>query len=454
MTIKNLNNNSKITGKLILRGEVRNLTNLLVGSGNEKELGFEVLKDPEGQPYIPGSSFAGMIKAHFVQYCKIESEYDMAHRDYLWGSENTNDQETMQSHLIVDDLQLLNTASIGSRDGVSIDYTSGISNNYYNYEFVNPDARFAFKLELTLRDGVDIPLLLSYMKFIWQRADQHLYFQGAFTSHYFGLLSFENVQWMYFDFKQSLHAEHWFAFLRKQLTPQASQLLDNSEQIVLPEIKPSNELHFKAKFSIKSNLIIGSANRNVNDHVDKSHLVNYKDEPIVSSKSVRGAIRQRMRKIYQHLKPEDKIDPTQQLFGFAENKNAKKGRIQFQESIISNGNFVAQNRISICRLTGKVLTGALATEIVEQKGEFTLEFKISEPTPKEIFLLLQALKDMIHKDLPLGGNTSVGRGVLEGKSLEVRNGKPLFKWLAKPETIEYDASWKEILTQNPFSHVQ
>jgi hypothetical protein len=84
---------------------------------------------------------------------------------------------------------------------------------------------------------------------------------------------------------------------------------------------------------------------------------------------------------------------------------------------------LVQSRIKIDRFTGGAYPTALFSEqpvFAKDDTELTLYLELLSPKDYEIGLLLLLLKDLWTGDLPLGGEISVGRGRLEGKSAELR----------------------------------
>jgi CRISPR/Cas system CSM-associated protein Csm3 (group 7 of RAMP superfamily) len=78
-----------------------------------------------------------------------------------------------------------------------------------------------------------------------------------------------------------------------------------------------------------------------------------------------------------------------------------------------------QSRIKIDRFTGGAYPTALFSEqpvFAKDDTELTLYLELLSPKDYEIGLLLLLLKDLWTGDLPLGGEISVGRGRLRGRS--------------------------------------
>jgi len=93
-------------------------------------------------------------------------------------------------------------------------------------------------------------------------------------------------------------------------------------------------------------------------------------------------------------------------------------RVVTEESLVTNGSDLVQSRVKIDRFTG----GSFPTALFSQQpvfggdaAEVKLSLALRNPEDAEIGLLLLVLKDLWTEDLPLGGESSVGRGRLAGK---------------------------------------
>src|SRR5690606_32603670 len=94
-------------------------------------------------------------------------------------------------------------------------------------------------------------------------------------------------------------------------------------------------------------------------------------------------------------------------------------RVMVTETVMQNVKTdLVQNRVSIDRFTG----GARETALFSEQPAFggndtnvTIDLRLVNPKDHEIGLLLLLLKDLWTGDLPLGGESSVGRGRLEGE---------------------------------------
>jgi len=73
--------------------------------------------------------------------------------------------------------------------------------------------------------------------------------------------------------------------------------------------------------------------------------------------------------------------------------------------------------VAIDRFTQGVVPTALFDEQPYVGGTVHLRFELRNPRDGEIGLLLLVLKDLLTGQLPIGGTSSVGRGVLVGRRM-------------------------------------
>ena len=81
------------------------------------------------------------------------------------------------------------------------------------------------------------------------------------------------------------------------------------------------------------------------------------------------------------------------------------------------------SRIKIDRFTGGVVDGALFDEEPIYGGQLKVAMELRSPKEGEAGLLLLVLKDLLTGDLPVGGTSAVGRGVLRGTAEFTIDGK-------------------------------
>jgi CRISPR/Cas system CSM-associated protein Csm3 (group 7 of RAMP superfamily) len=183
-----------------------------------------------------------------------------------------------------------------------------------------------------------------------------------------------------------------------------------------------------ATFSLIGSMLIRSAEYSKDKTPDAVHLKskrNDKSESIISGTSLAGVLRHRavriVKTLNQKLETQEDRDPeiVEQIFGFVVEKEklAQASRLVVQERVIEKPTELVQTRIAIDRFTGGALHGALfdAQPVFGSDETFvTLQLELRKPEKHEIGLLLLLLKDLWTGDLPIGGESSIGRGRLQG----------------------------------------
>ncbi len=109
--------------------------------------------------------------------------------------------------------------------------------------------------------------------------------------------------------------------------------------------------------------------------------------------------------------------PGERQLSAADGQSPQSSRVITEESVVEGGRDLVQSRVKIDRFTGGAFPAALFSEQPVFGGAGTtlkLNLTLRNPEPAEIGLLLLVLKDLWTGDLPLGGESSVGRGRLQG----------------------------------------
>ena len=416
--------NTKLASVIVIKGILENVSPFVIGTGKGDIIDIEIIKDENGNPYIPATSFVGALR-HFIK--RNYKEGDKNAWEYFWGSE-TNDNKGTQSHFIVSDLRLRNdedTNLIAVRDGVAIDEKTGIAKNQakYDYEIVNKDLEFEFKAEIKIREGFKDKerYILKILKTIITELKAGNVYFGAFTTKGFGRFNLKYVSVLKFDFPDD--GLEYLKYLKDSYLQKNN--LDLGEN-TLP-LKDNNYCNITADFSIKSSLIISSYTTDP-EYPDKVHI-KYNGKNILTGTSLKGAIRSRAFKIINTLCNDNqgKNEDLKILFGWADTENKKKtkhkSRVIINESIIENDDVIEkeQTRIKIDRFTGGTIPGALfqSKPLWHNNENIRLKIKIKKAQEWEVGLLLLVLKDLWNEDLPIGGEKNIGRGVLRGKKIEI-----------------------------------
>jgi len=204
--------------------------------------------------------------------------------------------------------------------------------------------------------------------------------------------------------------------------------------VALDEADRRKTFTLDAQFALYSSLLIRSEGTE-NEPSDIVHLKSWREDgksekPILSGTSLAGALRARALRIANTILGREKgrllID---EMFGRRIRTHAdlpSGSQVVVKETVVDNvsANLV-QSRVKIDRFTGGSYPQALFTQQplwVKPGGKqvhIHLELRHPQASTEADFhakigLLLLALKDLWTGDLPLGGESSVGRGRLQG----------------------------------------
>ena len=159
------------------------------------------------------------------------------------------------------------------------------------------------------------------------------------------------------------------------------------------------------------------------------------DKPVIPGTSFAGAFRHRADLIATAIgweKHEDDADTVCEMFGpvhkqgeehdESENIGLSASRVTIEERLVENVKPQWQDRVAIDRFTGGSLQSALFNEKpvypcpmkTTTETNVRLRLTLEEPDKAEIGLLLLTLRDFWYGHAALGGETSNGRGTLQG----------------------------------------
>ncbi|MFP4411320.1 RAMP superfamily CRISPR-associated protein [Coleofasciculus sp.] len=253
----------------------------------------------------------------------------------------------------------------------------------------------------------------------------------------------KRLEWLLF--------EHWCTELSPEHETYSS--IATAFGVSLDEEEDRRDRFFlEAKFTLASPLLIRSGQDSTGCAPDVVHLRSHRDgelKPVLSGTSLAGVLRHRAERIVNTLDKSKKI--VNDVFGFVEenSKQAQASRLVVHESVIENTDDLVQNRIAIDRFTGGAYHGALFSEqpiFGTDETHLTLELELRQPRKAEIGLLLLLLKDLWTSDLPVGGESSIGRGRLQGIQAKMRRqipGKATQTW-----TISQDGEHLQVSDAN------
>jgi CRISPR/Cas system CSM-associated protein Csm3 (group 7 of RAMP superfamily) len=480
----------KIHTHIVVQGEMVLQTPAHLGSGDGDDLtDMPLLFDSaDGKtPLLTGTSTAGALRSYLRArergyFTRLPNPYDPTDKNAvdterkgwavkLFGGFRSDD-EGEQSPLIVDDaFGELGSYAVEMRDGVRLmpDSRTAADKAKFDLQLWQAGTIFRLHFELAIREIDDANTLRQALVTALEGFNDGGIKLGARKRRGYG--NVHVAQWLIktFDLRKPQGLLDWIEHGADQLTstePEVTIARTADEmRTALGAQSPSADrrtyFSLDAIFSLEGSLLIRSGQGRDDKGPDTVHLHSVRangprdpnnrpvPQPILSGTSLGGALRARARKIATSISPHgNALALVDSMFGVEMKKGVspRASRAQVEETVIVNGNAdLVQNRVSIDRFTGGARETALFNEQPVFGGDDTsVEVKLSlfNPSCAEIGLLLLLLKDLWTKDLPLGGEASVGRGRLKGRSASLTyqpGGQPQLTW--KIESRENDALW-------------
>jgi CRISPR/Cas system CSM-associated protein Csm3 (group 7 of RAMP superfamily) len=432
----------KIYKRIIVKGTLVLDTPTCLGSGNSDSLtDLALLRDSvdEDKALLTGASIAGALRNYLHEY---NPKLGLA--TSLFGG----DREDDQSPLIVNDSISTKEIDIELRDGVKIDGKTGTAATKakYDFELLSAGTQFPLFFELLIeKKHQDLQKQSEYENNLKQGLAIALSgFEkgeiaiGMKKRRGFGRCKVDNWQVWEFDLKNTQQRLAWLTFDRDWASEYVIPSNDKKIEQIFGDIGDDQRDLFTitAKFSLVGSMLIRSAEYSEHKTPDAVHLKskrNDESKSIISGTSLAGVLRHRAVRIVKTLNPNIVIpegkdrqpEIIEKIFGFVAEDEKRKdvlkaqaSRLIVEEKVIEKPTELVQTRIAIDRFTGGAMHGALFDAQPVFSGEVELKLELRNPKDKdneyEIGLLLLLLKDLWTGDLPIGGESSIGRGRLQG----------------------------------------
>ena len=431
-----------------------------------------LLRDADGKPFIPGASIAGVVRNYLARKIMIWDNY--AHADgikkeptvlrQLFGGAGEND--TMSTLIIADATCVPNTEKTFIRDGVRIVPETGIAADgaKYDVEVIERGAEFKFEFVCIIRKGDNqskFEKLFLALLHGFQQGDIHL---GTRTRRGYGRGQVESWDIRDLKMKKPQHVMAW-------LSGDVWKGNQGSTKNLIPSPLSIDQRRFfriEADFKLITSLLIRSSSEDPKEPdkiPDMTHL-HSDGEPVVPGTSFAGAFRHRASLIANAIdwsKKTGDADAVCEMFGpvhkQAQPTNQQKelwaSRILIEERIVENVKMQWQDRVAIDRFTG----GSLQSALFNQKPAYPCSVKdatepnirlrltLEEPEKAEIGLLLLTLRDFWYGHAAIGGETSNGRGTLQGIKAQLKY-KYSDSLVPKVWRLSHDNDNKHIIIEN------
>lgn len=423
-----------IVRRIIVEGDLILQTPSHFGNGDSSDLlDMPLLVDPHDNktPLLTGASIAGALRSYLRQTSRVEDSI------LLFGGQKEDD-EGEQSPLIVEDAY---GEAYGSllRHGVRIEAASrtAAAGALYDTQLWQAGTRFPLRFELVIRATDNEAKMKQALATALAGLEEGRITLGARKSRGYGQVRAENWQVKAYNLRDSEQLLNWLEQGGTSLSGEpANATIKDALGVANLLADRRHYLEMEAAFILDGSLLIRSGQGKDDVGPDTVHLHARQADgtlrPILSGTSLAGVLRARALKIANTLSPAKASSLVDGLFGgpykdpISGEPKLRASRVVVRETAV--GTFdpekpgaradLVQNRVSIDRFTGGARETALFDEQPVWGNENTkvkIHARLNEPAEHEIGLLLLLLKDLWTGDLPLGGESSVGRGRLRGQ---------------------------------------
>lgn len=419
---------SQYNKKLFIFMQVKLISPLCIGNNISESTDLDVIRDYDGNPFIPASSIAGAFRAYLGKDSKaIEN---------LFGYTKRDEKETIskKSNLILYDSYFKHKIETDIRDGIQLNQDKQtISGNKYDMEVIPSNEFFDLKMELDVGIDMEEQVLLDCLKRIcfgiqegeirFGHKKNRGYGQSRIEAVYLKQYEkgkIENLEdsWIYFDCNKK--SSTWASFMMDVTQEWLDYTSINEHTYYSIKI----DLHLDGGISIRqyagsskepdfSQITMRGENKTSSTKVNS--FVNR--IPVIPGTSWNGAIRHRCQSMLSELGlPEIKTSyMIRKMFGYVDEqeKSAESSNIIIGESQIIGSSPLVSRRTKINHFSSAPMNRQLYEELTYFTGKTSLEIKVrkTEYSDWMIGLLLLVIKDIYNGYLAIGGQTSIGRGI-------------------------------------------
>jgi CRISPR/Cas system CSM-associated protein Csm3 (group 7 of RAMP superfamily) len=473
---------------------------LRVGSGQGEQTDSDVLCDADGHPFVPGSSLAGAFR-HYLGEIYTGKEEQEAIRG-LFGPRLRD--VGLKSRLICHPMTFEGAVVVSKRDGVRLDaYKTAEPEAKYDMQIVERGAPFQLRLEWVIRsanteseameealicaliDGLALGKLTVGAK--GRRGFGELAVTGVGVDKFDHRNREDSRRWLDWDWgeieqscdkwepgKSALIGKHRTVDLSGRRTGEDYELcvpLKIKHTIMIrhyatdPESEDLDADYVQLKSVVARDGSPGPSDPNAEDgqSKDEANKKTYPQYPVIPGTSWAGAIRHHLAALLEDLgvKEQDANKKLEKLFGpLQDNRDVNRPEssasalwasyLRFAESVIEGGWDLPTTRTAVDRFTGSARTGALYTSRPWVGGTTKLRVRWRHDPGKDddlspdvvCGLMIWVIRDLEEGLLAVGGETAIGRGLLESEGKIELNGKPLesdahfcrkaLEWCLKP----------------------
>lgn len=413
-------NNDKIVERIYFKMRLSLESPLILGGGEAAYSDIDFLTDWNGNYFIPATSLAGAFRSHVRKI--LPSQYKNT-AEVLFGK--SEDDSALSLISIENSYFVDNKANIIKRDGIKLDYRTKttIKGAKYDYQVADAGSEVELRFDVLFREkhSICINELKQILHLLVNELAEGRVSLGAKTRRGYGRIKLVEKSFQTAVFLFPEDANKWLEFTDKEYSAGSYEFLNSQNSQIAPKI---NHTVITADLDIPYSVLIKHYSSKP-EEPDSEHIVS-KGKSVIPGTSWNGALRHAVHKISSSLGLKE--ENVEEIFGgIKEGRNLpykkrhKVSRLSINESVISGDKRINVRRTKIDRFTGGAAKSALFDAFVSYSGKTSLTLTFEKSEPWMIALVLLALKDICNGIQPVGGEASIGRGILKGSSIKVNN---------------------------------
>ncbi len=437
------------------------------GSGNfDSNVDMALARDWDYNFYIPGASLAGATRSLLARITARDFETFQGGQEenvlaMMYGKRLTKDksQTAYASLLLFDEAPCVGTPVPFVRDSVRIDSETGnaMRRGKFNHEVLPAGVEFRLRVQLILweqlAESLDRNTVRQWFRWILESFQEDGVRLGARTRRGFGRGTVAEWTIREFDMTRRADALDWLASKGSA----GGRKIGPDDLGKEPLGKANNRLTIDASFRVRTSLLIRGPSDDLNGPDTMQFTEN--GRRVAPGTSFAGILRHRVERIMntlgvngeevcnelfgnqreKHLATDE---PAPKEKGGARGEEEKAGRVFVTEAFLGKGHTSVQSRVAIDRFTGGSVEARLFDEgpfwgDPTEASHLAVQIVVEAPQGHERRALLGAFKDLWTGDLTLGGESGIGRGVLEGVEARFaetgKPGLPVMTWRRDPK---------------------
>lgn len=422
--------------------QIKVVSPICVSSGVADYTDSDVMRNGDGEIFIPGTSLAGAFR-NYTEQKKDE--------DSIFGYSKGDDGH--MSSVFISDLYFDKGVKISERDQVQLDRNKQV-NNKFDTEILETGAEGTIYLHYIIRekDKSDNEFNKEIANIIKAIQEGHIRI-GSNKNRGFGRLEIVSVKSRVFasDSLDDMLKFKSDSYKNIELYDDDKDINDNLD--AADGLSDGKYI----KISVPLKLSGGISIRKYSTEPKKADYEHIKcnAKPIIPGSSWNGAIREMCTRILEELlNDSDAVKKyIDKWFGFVKigekgsEVKATQSMIVFGESIISGGKDKVLSRNKVNRFDGSTVNGALYTEKAHFGGTTTLEIMIrkTEPEYKALAGLIElVIEDIKEGYVSIGGQAAIGRGIFEAGDIAEKE----YKWQWADDGDKYSQELYKLLEKD------